>query len=129
MKLNVQSMSAAERDVISSAAIRRKVDAICLQETDVAADKACYFSISSFDLLNFYLHANHSCTTYIHTNLLACTTLNSHPFSDTIEVGVSISLMFKTTNQDLVSCYPSSLSNSSSSIHRCSAAQAVILFL
>ena len=57
MQLNVEGLSAAKREVISSIAERQKIDVICLEETHVDVDKTNRFSIARFDLLAYSLHA------------------------------------------------------------------------
>jgi len=51
MQLNVEGLSAAKREVISSIAERQKIDVIYLEETHVDVDKTNRFSIAGFDLL------------------------------------------------------------------------------
>jgi len=53
MQLNVEGLSAAKREVISSIAERQKIDVICLEETHVDVDKTNRFSIAGFDLLTY----------------------------------------------------------------------------
>ena len=53
MQLNVEGLSAAKREVISSIAERQKIDAICLEETHVDADKTNRFSMA------YSLHAKY----------------------------------------------------------------------
>jgi len=60
MQLNVEGLSAAKREVISSIAERQKTDVICLEETRVDVDKTNRFSIAGFDLLTYSLHVAHA---------------------------------------------------------------------
>ena len=53
MQLNVEGLSAAKREVISSIAERQKIDVICLEETHVDADKTSRFSMA------YSLHAKY----------------------------------------------------------------------
>jgi len=57
MQLNVEGLSAAKREVISSIAERQKIDVICIEETHVDVDKANRFCIAGFDILAYSLHA------------------------------------------------------------------------
>jgi len=59
MQLNVEGLSAAKREVISSTAERQKIDVICLEKTHVDVDKTNRFSIAGFDLLAYSLHAKY----------------------------------------------------------------------
>ena len=59
MQLNVEGLSAAKHEVISSIAERQKIDVICLEETHVNVDKTNRFSIAGFDLLAYSLHAKY----------------------------------------------------------------------
>jgi len=65
MQLNVEGLSAAKREVISSIAERQKIDVICLEETRVDADKTNHFSTAGFDLLAYSLHAKYGQATYV----------------------------------------------------------------
>jgi len=47
MQLNVEGLSAAKHEVISSIAERQKIDVICMEETHVDVDKTNRFSIFS----------------------------------------------------------------------------------
>jgi len=69
MQLNVEGLSAAKREVISSIAERQKIDVICLEETHVDLDKTNRFSIAGFDLLAYSLHDKHGRATYVRDNI------------------------------------------------------------
>ena len=69
MQLNVEGLSAAKREVISSIAERQKIDVICLEETHVDVDKTNRFSIAGFDLLTYALHAKYGRATYVRDNM------------------------------------------------------------
>ena len=64
MQLNVEGLSAAKHEVISSIAERQKIDVICLEETHMSmSTKLNRFSIAGFDLLTYSLHAKYgSCS-------------------------------------------------------------------
>ena len=59
MQLNVEGLSAAKCEVISSTAERQKIDVICLEETHVDVNKTNRFSITGFDLLAYSVHAKY----------------------------------------------------------------------
>jgi len=71
MQLNVEGLSAAKREVISSIAERQKIliDVICLEETHVDVDKTNRFSIAGFDLLAYSLHIKYGRATYVRDNI------------------------------------------------------------
>ena len=82
MQLNVEGLSAAKREVISSIAVRQKIDVICLEETHVHVDKTNHFSIAGFDLLAYSLHA-----TYVRDNISDAHHVTTSVCYDVIRIG------------------------------------------
>jgi len=85
MQLNVEGLSAAKREVISSIAERQKIDVICLEETHV--DKTNRFSIAGFDLLAYSLHAKYGRATYVRDNISDAHHVTSSVCYDVIRIG------------------------------------------
>ena len=79
LQLNVEGLSAAKRDVISSIAGKEKIDIICLQETHVGDDKASRFSIKEFDLVSYALHPKFGRATYVRSDITEATHILSNP--------------------------------------------------
>ena len=87
LQLNVEGLSAAKRDLISSIAERQQVDIVCLQETHVDDDKADRFSIRGFDLVSYTLHPKHGRATYVRCNITEAAHVVSTPHCDAVRVG------------------------------------------
>jgi len=87
MQLNVEGLSAAKREVISSIAVRQKIDVICLEETHVHVDKTNHFSIAGFDLLAYSLHTKYGRATYVRDNISDAHHVTSSVCYDVIRIG------------------------------------------
>ena len=87
MQRNVEGLSAAKREVISSIAERQKIDVICLEETHVDVDKTNRFSIAGFDLLAYSLHAKYGRATYVRDNISDAHHVTSSVCYDVIRIG------------------------------------------
>jgi len=90
MQLNVEGLSAAKHEVISSIAERQKIDVICLEETHVDVDKTNHFSIAGFDLLTYSLHAKYGRATYVRDNISDAHHVTSSVCYDVIRIGSSV---------------------------------------
>ena len=86
MQLNVEGLSAAKREVISSIAERQKIDVICLEETHVDVDKTNRFSIAGFDLA-YSLHTKYGRATYVRDNISDAHHVTSSVCYDVIRIG------------------------------------------
>ena len=87
MQLNVEGLSAAKREVISSIAERQKIFVICLEETHVDLDKTNRFSIAGFDLLAYSLHTKYGRATYVRDNISDAHHVASSVCYDVIRIG------------------------------------------
>src|SRR5206468_43301 len=87
LQLNVESLSATKRNVISVIADKQDIDIICLQETHVDKNKASLFSIPGFDLVSYVLHQKHGRAMYIRGNISDVDHVLSTCHCDVMRVG------------------------------------------
>ena len=88
LQLNIEGISAAKREILSTICSKHKIDIICLQEVHAKADVSSgRLVIDNYDLVAFAGHQHHGRATYVRSDIADVELLESATLFDTIRVG------------------------------------------